>query len=45
MGGFFAETWYSIENRRVIFVQGFINTAVLTPYLDLIDISKLVEKE
>ena len=43
MGKFFAEVWYHTIKNRIVKARGFRGLIPLEPYLDMIDISNLLE--
>lgn len=40
---FFAEVWYSPEDDQIALVHGFESRKHLEPYLDMIDLEKLLD--
>ncbi|MCC9165213.1 hypothetical protein [Pontibacter harenae] len=44
MRDFFAEAWYDPENNEAILIRGFEGRILLEPYLEMIDVSELVNQ-
>ena len=43
LGSFFAEVWYSPEDNQIPLVHGFDSKQLLEPYLEVIDLERLLE--